>query len=225
MYKNDNVGFLIFRVIFPFCLWIWFHVHSVTRILFGIFWFLGGTGHVYKHDNSGFLTFGVISLSCVWIWFRVRSVTYLVKQDVTKRCIQYWQLWLSYLWSYLPILYFNLISCSLSNLNNLLNILMILGWNVEQDETTRMANLAGLGEHLFVFFFFFFFPSSSSFLTNLFFFFFFFFFLFFPGNRFWHFMQIVCWMKSQIMFLGKMQIVSNAELAQGVVNVKIDDLK
>ena len=33
-YKNDNFGFLTFGVISPSCVWIWFLVHSVTRIPF-----------------------------------------------------------------------------------------------------------------------------------------------------------------------------------------------
>ena len=57
-----------------------------------------------------------------------------VEQDKTTCQVQEWQLWLSYFWSYLPVLCLNLISCLLCNTNTLWNILMILGRNIEQDE-------------------------------------------------------------------------------------------
>ena len=59
-----------------------------------------------------------------------------VEQDETTCCIQEWQLWLSYFWSYRPFLCLNLILYPLCNLNTLHNILMILGRNVEQDKMT-----------------------------------------------------------------------------------------
>ena len=58
-----------------------------------------------------------------------------VGQDKTSR-IQDWQLWLSYLWSYHPLFYLKKISCPLCNSNTLWSILMVLGRNVEQDQTT-----------------------------------------------------------------------------------------
>ena len=44
--------------------------------------------------------------------------------------------WLSYFWSYHPLFYLKKISCPLCNSNNLLNISIVLGRNVEQDQTT-----------------------------------------------------------------------------------------
>ena len=54
-----------------------------------------------------------------------------VDQDVMTCCIQDWQLWLSYFWSYHPLFYLKKISCPLCNSNTLWNISMILGRNVE----------------------------------------------------------------------------------------------
>ena len=59
-----------------------------------------------------------------------------VDQDEMTYCIQDWQLWLSYFWSYHPLFYLKKISCPLCNLNILWNISMVLGRNVEQDEMT-----------------------------------------------------------------------------------------
>ena len=60
-------------------------------------------------------------------------------QDKMTCCIQEWQPWLSYSWSYLPFLCVNLILCPLCNSNTLHNILMMLGRNIEQDEMTCHA--------------------------------------------------------------------------------------
>ena len=61
------------------------------------------------------------------------------------------------LWIYLPFFCLNLISGPLCNSNTLRNILMILGRNVEQDETCSLQNdnSAGVGGHLFFLLFFF----------------------------------------------------------------------
>ena len=81
----------------------------------------------------------------VGIKLLVRSVTwipfgifwwYLVDQDKMTCRIQDWQLWLSYFWSYHPLFYLKKIWCPLCNSNTLWNISMVLGRNVEQDQTT-----------------------------------------------------------------------------------------
>ena len=56
------------------------------------------------------------------------------------------------LWIYLPFFCLNLISGRLCNSNTFRNILMILGRNVEQDETCslqKMTTLLGLGDICF----------------------------------------------------------------------------
>ena len=76
-----------------------------------------------------------------------------VEQDQTRCRIQEWQLYLSYFWHYLPLLYLtliihwfcvrsvifdsdnSLILCPLCKSKTLLNIFIILGRNVEQDQT------------------------------------------------------------------------------------------
>ena len=58
-----------------------------------------------------------------------------VEQDQTMCRIQEWQLCLSYFWHYLPLLYLTVISCPLCKSKTLWNIFMILGRNVEQDQT------------------------------------------------------------------------------------------
>ena len=94
--------------------------------------------------------FGVISLCFVWNRFCVRAVTRIpfrnilmvlgrnVEQDQTTCCVQEWQLYLSYFWRYLPLLYLTVIMhwFGVRNLNTLLNILMILARNIEQDKKT-----------------------------------------------------------------------------------------
>ena len=73
---------------------------------------------------------------------------------------------LSYFWNDLRFLCLTL-SCPLCNSNTLHNILMILGKNVEQDETmcrlqvTTLAGLLGEGTYV-VFLFFFFYKIFSS---------------------------------------------------------------
>ena len=59
-----------------------------------------------------------------------------VDQDEMTCRIQDWQLWLSYVWSYRPLFSLKKISCPLCNSNTLWNISMVLGRNVEQDQTT-----------------------------------------------------------------------------------------
>ena len=59
-----------------------------------------------------------------------------VEQDQTACRAQEWQLSLSYFWSYHPLFYLKKILCPLCNLNTLWNILMVLGRNVAQDQTT-----------------------------------------------------------------------------------------
>ena len=59
-----------------------------------------------------------------------------VEQDEMACHVQEWQLWLSYFWSHLHFLCLNLISCSLCNSNTLWIILILLGRNVEQEQTT-----------------------------------------------------------------------------------------
>ena len=63
-----------------------------------------------------------------------------VEQD-KMRCVQKWQLWLSYFWSFLPLFCFwN--GFRVCNLNTLQSILVVLGRNVEQDVShTRMISL------------------------------------------------------------------------------------
>ena len=68
----------------------------------------------------------------IFLWYLVKNVA----EDVMTCWVQEWQLWLTYFWSYLPFLYLNLISCPYCNSSTLHNILMILGRNVEQDDTT-----------------------------------------------------------------------------------------
>ena len=57
-----------------------------------------------------------------------------VEQDKMKCYVQERQLWLSYLWSYLPFLCLNLILCPFCNSNTFWIILILLGRNVEQDD-------------------------------------------------------------------------------------------
>ena len=90
----------------------WFSVCSVSRTLFGIFWWYlvvmkkRTRQHVtYKNDNFGFFTFGVISPSCVWISFLVSALNTNtlqnilmmlgtnVEQDEMTCCVQERQLW------------------------------------------------------------------------------------------------------------------------------------
>ena len=59
-----------------------------------------------------------------------------VDQDEMTCHIQDWQLWLSYFWSYHPLFYLKKILCLLCNSNTLWNISVVLGRNVEQDQTT-----------------------------------------------------------------------------------------
>ena len=59
-----------------------------------------------------------------------------VEEDEMTCCIQEWQLWLSYFWSYLSFLGLNLILCPLCNFNTLWIILILLSRNVEQNEIT-----------------------------------------------------------------------------------------
>ena len=100
-----------------------------------------------------------------------------VEQGKKTCCIQEWQLWPFYFWSYLPFLCLNLILCSLRWVffelspfvlcfklilcplcysNILHNMLMILSRKVEQDETTchlqEWQLWRGFGGHLFFFF-------------------------------------------------------------------------
>ena len=62
-----------------------------------------------------------------------------VDQDKMTCQIQDWQLWLSYLWSYLILFYLKKNSCPLCNSNTFWNISMVLGRNVEQDEMTCLV--------------------------------------------------------------------------------------
>ena len=106
-----------------------FHVRSVSRIPFGIFlWYLVG------------IPFGI------FLMILDRNV----EQDKMTCCIQEWQLWFSYFWSYLPLFYFwnRFHVRSVSRIPfgiflwYLIEIpfgifLMILDRNVEQDKMTR----------------------------------------------------------------------------------------
>ena len=114
-YKSDNSGFLFFWSYPPlFCFWNWFRVSTVTRILFWIFW-----------------------------WYLVEMRT--GRDDMSHKrmtTLPFLLLTLS------PFVIFDsdyaLILCPLCKLNTLWNILMILGSNEEQDQTshTRMTTLA-----------------------------------------------------------------------------------
>ena len=122
----------------------------------------------YKNDNFGFLTFVVTSPSCLNLSLcplcntnTLRNILMTlvrnVEQDEMMCCVQEWQRWLSYFWTYLPFWCLNLISCTLCN--TLHKILMIL--NVEQDKTTchlqEWQPWWGWEDICFFFFFFFFF--------------------------------------------------------------------
>ena len=74
--------------------------------------------------------------SLITLWNILMILGRNVDQDKMTCCIQDWQLWLSYFWSYRPLFYLKKILCLLCNLNTLWNILMVLGRNVEQDQTT-----------------------------------------------------------------------------------------
>ena len=128
MFQNDSFGFLTFDEISPF--WSYLSFLCLNLILCPL-------------CNSNTLQIILILLG--------RNV----EQDETTYCIQDWQLWLSYFWTYLSFLCLNLISCPLCNSNTLYNILMILGRNVEQDE--KMCCLQewqlGLGWGTYIFFF------------------------------------------------------------------------
>ena len=58
------------------------------------------------------------------------------EQDQMRCCIKERQLWLSYFWGCLSFLCLNLISCPFCYSNTFWIILILLGRNVEQDETT-----------------------------------------------------------------------------------------
>ena len=58
------------------------------------------------------------------------------EQDQTMCLVQEWQLCFCCFWSYHPLFYLKKISCPLCNSKTLRNISMVLGRNVEQDQTT-----------------------------------------------------------------------------------------
>ena len=101
----------------------------------------GGEGHiVFGMDPVGAgISIGVgvklLVRLVTWIPFGI-FWRYLVEQDQTTCCLQEWQLCLSYFWSYHPLFYLKKISCLLCNSTTLWNISMVLGRNVEQDQTT-----------------------------------------------------------------------------------------
>ena len=59
-----------------------------------------------------------------------------LNQDEMTCCIQDWQHWLSYFWSYHPLFYLKKILCPLCNSNALWNSSLVLGRNVEQAQMT-----------------------------------------------------------------------------------------
>ena len=157
-YKNNNSGFLTFGAILHCFVWNRFLVCSVTGIPFRIFWW-----HLvklqnrtrrrvpFKNYNSAFLTAAVISLlylTLIMHWFSVRYVSrtlfgifwwYLVvRKNRTRRHVTYknddFGFFLLLELSPLLELEFDFFSL-LCNTNTLWNILMMLGTNVEQDET------------------------------------------------------------------------------------------
>ena len=102
----------------------WFHVRSVSQILWNIFMILGR--HVKQDETRCRIQGWQFCLSYFWRylpllyltvimhWFHVRSISQIlwnifmildrnVKQDETTCRVQEWQLWLSYFWSYLSL--------------------------------------------------------------------------------------------------------------------------
>ena len=69
------------------------------------------------------------------LWNILMILGRYVEQDQTSGHVQEWQFCLSYFKSYHPLFYVKKISCPLCNSNTLWNISMVLGRNVEQDQT------------------------------------------------------------------------------------------
>ena len=83
------------------------------------------------------LVMQLCNLNALWNVLMILSRN--VDQDEMTCHIQDWQLWLSYFWSSHPLFYLKKTSCPLCNSSTLWNISMVLGRNVEQDQTTCLV--------------------------------------------------------------------------------------
>ena len=119
------------------------YVPPPTKVCVGVEGGVGGVGGehiVFRTDPVGVgVNVGVKLLVCCnlnTLWNILMILGRNVDQDEMTCHIQDWQLWLSYFWSYHPLFCLKKISCPLCNSNTLWNISMVLGRNVEQDQTT-----------------------------------------------------------------------------------------
>ena len=97
-----------------------------------------GGGAYYFWDGSRWRWSKTSCLLCtlITLWNILMIFGRNVDQEEMTCRIQNRQLWLSYFWSYHPLFYLKKVSCPLCNSNTVWNISMVLGRNVEQDQTT-----------------------------------------------------------------------------------------